>query len=75
MLLAAARMGERALEKRRVPGGVTKRRLKPGGGVVRMAQNVSPIRSQRAAENQVQGFSHTAEPSVEKKSISARPIR
>ncbi len=77
MILAAARMGERAREQRRIARAVAERRLDP---VFQLrcrlrAQNVSPIRSQRAAENQVQGFTHTAEPSVEKKSISARPIR
>src|SRR3546814_1646346 len=36
-------------------------------------QNVRPMRSQRIAEIQVQGFSHSADPSVEKNMIAARP--
>ena len=42
---------------------------------VRTGQNVSPMRSQRAAVNQVQGLIHSAEPSVEKTVTSALPTR
>ena len=75
MLVAAARMGERAREQGRVPRAVAEGGFDPGGDVGGGAQNVSPIRFQRAALIQVQGFSHSAVPSVEKKVISASPIR
>ncbi len=75
ILLPAAGMGERALEQRRIARRLAERRGQPGAGIVADAQNVSPIRSERAAENQLPGFVHSAEPSVEKKLISARPIR
>ena len=47
------------------------RAFKPGRDV---AQKPSPMRLQRAAENHVQGLSHSALPSVEKTENEARPI-
>ena len=73
MTVAMRGMGERALEHRGIARRAADRGFEPCG--VTVHQYVPPIRLQRVAESQVQGFDQAALPSVEKNTISARPIR
>src|SRR3546814_12130002 len=68
--LAMAGMGEGVEEQVLIREAMVQRRFRPFQQCV---QNVRPMRSQRIAEIQVQGFSHPADPSVEKNMIAARP--
>ncbi len=71
----AAGMGQRALEKGEIAWDRAPASRSSQAAMVRSWDCPSkplPIRSQRAAVNQVQGFSHSAEPSVEKK-MTMRP--
>src|SRR3546814_15385354 len=65
-----AGMGEGVDEQVLIREAMVQRRFRPFQQCV---QNVRPMRSQRIAEIQVQGFSHSADPSVEKNMIAARP--
>src|SRR3546814_3224956 len=65
-----AGMGEGVEEQVLIREAMVQRRFRPFQQCV---QNVRPMRSQRIAEIQVQGFSHSADPSVEKNMIAARP--
>src|SRR5205085_9261231 len=73
MLASEARMGQRPLEQSGVARAMAEHPLHP---VQRLAvhQKVPPVRSHRAALNQVQGLTQLAEPSVEKKTTKARPM-
>ena len=68
-------VGQRAGEGRGIGGRAAERRREPAPQfrIGKLAQNPSPIRRQRAAENHVQGSSQLALPSVEKKLTSALP--
>ena len=66
-----AAMRQRAFVSEHVGGPMPQRRGQPVAQG--LAQNPSPIRSQRAAENHVHGRNQFAEPSVEKNDTIARP--
>src|SRR3546814_1289665 len=64
MVAGGAAVGQRALEPREIAGLAAERRREPAGEV---GQKPSPIRLQRAADTQVHGLIHAAEPSVDQK--------